>query len=387
MSGYQQNKAVIDYLRKLVAFPSTSREPNTDIAAWVAQHFADLGFEVSHFYDDRRRQQANVICRLGPQGSGGLTLSGHMDVVPVAGQHWQSDPFVLTEHQGRLYGRGAVDMKGFIAATLAALGGCRPRDFKRELALVWTYDEEVGCLGSHSLVQQAERLATPLPSRCVVGEPTDRNMIVRHNGILCLHVTLKGKAAHSSQPGWGCNTIEDAARLIQAAGDFARRYRQPVDPLLARDHQDAFTTFNMATIAGGLAYNVIPERCELRISARPIPGVDTGTVLHELMDTLKQVPVRSSLGFAVDAQVSPMATDDPAVMPLLQPYACCQEAGAVAYATDGANLQQLGLEPVIFGPGSIRQAHTADEFIDTGELLDFVPRLRHIIQQACLNDT
>jgi acetylornithine deacetylase len=203
----KQNQRLFDHLAQMVAIPSVSLRSNEAIAAYVANYFEHLGFEITHFKAHPDAGQSNVIARIGPKGAPGLVLSGHMDVVPTKDQPWHFDPFKLTSYDNKLYGRGAVDMKGFIASAMVALRNIKPQDYQKELILIWTYDEETGCLGSKLLSDNVASLQGPLPEKCLIGEPTDCKMICKHNGIVTFKIELKGKAAHSSQPSWGINTM------------------------------------------------------------------------------------------------------------------------------------------------------------------------------------
>lgn len=375
---------VIKYLSKLVAFPSVSHTPTTDIAAYIAEYFQTLGFRVEHFKASESARQSNVVCSIGPTGTKGLVLSGHMDVVPTEGQQWDTDPFNLVIKDGLLYGRGSVDMKGFIAAAMQALSEFKASDFKKELILIWTYDEEDGCLGSKLLSQNVELLQRPLPENCIIGEPTSLNMICKHNGIISLNIDLTGKAAHSSQPSWGTNTILDASKIIQAIDAFAEQQKKQVDELLAQDHTDAYTTTNVATINGGIAKNVIPEFCRIAVSIRPIPGVLNQEVIKQLKEIILNVDTASKVSIDVATEVPSMHTPcDTSLEKSIRPYAHNDHCSAVAYATDGAHLQLMGMQPLIFGPGSINQAHKPNEYINGQELIDFVPTLQQIVRKHC----
>ncbi len=373
-------------LSKLVSFPTISYTPTTEIAAYIADYFESLGFTVEHFKVSPESKQSNVICSIGPKGTKGLVLSGHMDVVPVEGQPWESDPFKLIEKDGKLYGRGSVDMKGFIAAAMSALKVFKATDYKKELILIWTYDEEVGCYGSKLLSENIKLLQRPLPEKCLIGEPTELNMICKHNGIASINITLKGKSAHSSQPSWGINTIQDAAKIINEIARFSQELKSTIDELLSQDHDDAYTTINVAAINGGIAYNVIPENCLIKISIRPIPGVNIDELIKSLTDRIYNIALQSAVTIDIISKVPSMSTGQGTE---LEKQICChakaKHSSAVAYATDGAHLQLMGMKPIIFGPGSINQAHKPNEYIDANELVDFVPTLQKIVRDMCVN--
>ncbi|MDC0535630.1 acetylornithine deacetylase [Francisellaceae bacterium] len=375
----------INFLSKLVSFPTISHTPTTEIAAYIAEFFETLGFNVEHFKSVPESKQSNVICSIGPKGTKGLVLSGHMDVVPVEGQPWQSDPFHLIEKDGKLFGRGSVDMKGFIAAAMSALKAFKESDYKKELILIWTYDEEVGCYGSKLLSENIELLKRPLPEKCLIGEPTELNMICKHNGIASININLKGKSAHSSQPSWGINTISDAAKIVHEIDLFSQELKSMTDELLSQDHADAYTTINVAAINGGIAYNVIPENCLIKVSIRPIPGVNIDELIKSLTDRIYHISLQSSVTIDIIAKVPSLSTGQGTELEKqIGCHAKAKHSSAVAYATDGAHLQLMGMKPIIFGPGSINQAHKPNEFIDANELVNFVPTIQKIVKEMCM---
>jgi acetylornithine deacetylase len=363
---------VTDTLARLVAFPTISDRPITGIAAWVAERCEAAGFRVERF-EAPGEGKVNVVASKGPAGTDGLVISGHMDVVPVEGQPWTSDPFRLTERGSRLHGRGTADMKGFIAATLEALPHLPA--LNRELVLVWTCDEEVGCLGSRDLVHKLA--GRSLPSACLIGEPTSFRIFRMHNGHTAVRLVCGGKAAHSSKPDLGENAIAKAAKAIAAVERLAEEWRRDVrfPELLERP----FVVMNVARIGGGVAINVVPDRCVVDLGFRPLPGMDEAPLVEQIRERVRPWAEVELL------RVTPplLTPPDTALEGVLRPLADSPQPGAAAYATDGGNLAKLGMQTLVFGPGSIDVAHMADEYVDTGELHRAVDMVTRVVAARC----
>ena len=209
-------------------------------------------------------------------------------------------------------------------------------------------------------------------------------MICSHNGIFNFEIVLQGKSAHSSQPSWGVNTITDAMKIIHVIQSFAKEQETIIDNLLSQDHQDAFTTINVAEIQGGTAYNIIPERSVIKVSMRPIPKADLTNLTDELINRILNTSTVSKTSINISTQVPSLSTgQNTALEKDLCQHAKTKHSSAVAYATDGAHLQLMGMKPIIFGPGSIAQAHKPNEYIEASALVDFVPKLTQIVKRAC----
>ncbi|MEQ1503296.1 MAG: M20/M25/M40 family metallo-hydrolase, partial [Myxococcota bacterium] len=269
---------VVDELARLIAFPTVSTRPVTALAAHLAEQAEALGFGIERFTPADRADKCTVIASIGPDDEPGLVISGHMDVVPTEGQPWSSDPFRLVERAGAVYGRGTADMKGFIAAVNLGLARI-PRDaYRRRLVLVWTHDEEIGCLGSGALADAWT--GRPLPRACWIGEPTEFRIQRMHPGHVAVEIVVEGRAAHSSRPDLGLNAIEGAAAVIEVArrlgAELAAR------PGAFPEMERPWVTLNVAEIAGGQAVNIVPDLCTLRLGYRPLPGQDPLEVHREL---------------------------------------------------------------------------------------------------------
>lgn len=373
-------EAARSHLERLVAMDTTSHLPITALSAYVAERLEDLGFTVERFGSADKH---NLVASIGPRGTDGLVLSGHMDVVPTEGQPWSSDPFRAVERDGKLFGRGTADMKGFLASTLEALQRIGRTEYARELVLIWTHDEEVGCLGSNLLAEELLSDGRPLPRACVIGEPTSFEVLRMHPGHVASEFTFHGAAAHSSRPDLGSNAIEAAADAIAAIRQVARELESErrFEDLLERP----WVAVNTATIHGGSAINIVPDHCVVRLGYRPLPGMEATEVHQRIAERVREVLGERRCDDRVLRVTPAMLTDaDSSTFRLLAPHAACSHQGAATFATDGGNLARLGMEPLVFGPGSINVAHQADEFIPLNELNQAVDIVESLVRQRCL---
>lgn len=378
---------VVDTLARLVAWDSVSHRPLTALAGYLADRAEAAGMRVERF--ETEPGKVNVVASAGPPSAEGLLLSGHMDVVPVEGQAWTSDPFVLTRRDDRLVARGACDMKGFIAAAVEACAQLDLRSLRRELVLVWTHDEEIGCHGSRALVDRLRREQPDrrLPTAAIIGEPTDFRICRLHPGHTTFTVRCVGRPAHSSRPALGLNAIHLAAQAIGLIEAFGAELaaRPPHPGPLATPH----TVLNVGRIEGGAAVNIVPERCTLTVGMRPVPGASAAGLLSELAERLAPLRAhaqREGGDLHVDLLQSSEPLDTPAGCAhagLLRPHADAPELIGVPFATDGGNLAQLGVQPLVFGPGSIDVAHRPDEHLREADLHRATRALTRIIEARC----
>ena len=302
-------------------------------------------------------------------------LSGHTDCVPVVGQPWTRDPFALHRtDDGLLYGRGVTDMKGYLAVVLAALPRMVDAGLQRPILLAFSYDEEIGTVGAPSLVERL--VATqPRPGAVVIGEPTSMEVVTAHKGVRAFTTIVHGRDAHSSQPQKAANAVAAAARIATHLDDLARRHEvAAADPRFDPPH----TTFNVATISGGQAINIVPRRCELTWEYRPVPADDSEAILdevrrfteQEVLPLLQRGSGDGRVEFQVDAMARALADEDggPAETLCRDLAGYAGPARTVAFGTDGGHFQAAGLSTAICGPGSIDQAHIADEWVEVAQL-------------------
>lgn len=371
-----------ELLSRLVHFDTTSHRSNLGLVSFVEDYLAQHGVE-SHLVPNAEATKASLYASIGPSGVPGVALSGHTDVVPVEGQTWSSDPFVLTERDGRLYGRGSADMKGFLACVLAAV----PDFVKRKLAvpihLVFSYDEEVGCLGVRPLIADIRRRSTP-PRMVIVGEPTSMSVVDAHKGPVRWHVEVKGRAAHSSMAPLGVNAIGIAGRLLQ---ELARIERELKLAPRAERFDPPYATLQVTRINGGTATNIVPVYCRFDFDVRALPGVDVGAIdrrirsfaERECLPEMRRVAPESGIDIRIANQVPPFAAGAKSeAVALALHLAGSNETHAVSYATEAGLFQEAGSAAVVIGPGDIAQAHAADEFIAKDQLdrcMAFLDRL------------
>ncbi len=364
-------------LADLVAFPTVSTEPVTQLADYLADRCDAAGMRIERFHSSPGK--CNLVCSAGPAGTDGVILSGHMDVVPVVGQPWTSDPFILTPRGDRLYGRGSCDMKAFLAAIVHALPSLQLQRLERELMLVFTFDEEVGCHGSRELADAFLEVQRPVPTACLIGEPTSMSIFRMHPGHTAVRVVCVGKAAHSSKPDLGRSAILAAGRVIRALELLAEEWSRRVQfaDLLDRP----FVVMNIGTIQGGNAINIVPDRCVLEVGFRPLPGMDPDVLIAELRErALEAGAVDVSALRTTPAMLTPEGT---ALEGILRGFGATPRPGAAAFATDGGNLQKLGVQTLVFGPGSIDVAHQADEYVPLGELHAAVDVVQAVVHARC----
>lgn len=365
---------VVEVSKRLVRFPTVSSESNLDLISYVQDVLEGFGAD-SRLFPDEDGGKANLWVTLGPADKPGVVLSGHTDVVPVTGQNWSRDPFQPWTRQGRLYGRGSADMKGFIACILVALESIDLDRLRRPLHMALSYDEEVGCAGVRSLVDYLAALEIK-PALCVVGEPTSMVVVTAHKGIRLLETRVNGLAGHSSAPEKGVNAIVTAANLIAAIDAMAAEAR-------ARDQQDdrfepPWTTFNIGRISGGSAVNIIAGEAVFEWEFRPVPGYDGDRAIARIQEFAEEMILpalrRTAPGAAIEFHqtASAPALDGTAnqdaasfVLALLK----SNQTGTVSFATEAGHFQTTaGIPTVVCGPGSIEQAHKADEFIEIDQL-------------------
>jgi len=374
-------------LERLVGFDTTSARSNLALIDFVREHLTGFGIESRLSFDDSGAK-ANLYASLGLEGPGGIVLSGHTDVVPVAGQPWRSDPFVVTEREGRLYGRGTSDMKGFIALVLALVPEMLAAGLKMPLHIALSYDEELGCLGApRMLADIAANL--PKPAMVIVGEPTRLKLGNRHKGCYGFEIEIQGRDGHSSATHRGVNAIVHAAEAVGFLEGIAERFRR--DGPFDEGFDPPYTTVNVGEIEGGSAVNIVARRCRVAWEFRPIPAVDPHRVIAEVEAYLDRELTPRLRARAPEAKTEMHAS---CVVPPLVPRAHSPAAELVrlltggnetlglAFATEAGQFQQIGIDAVVCGPGSIEQAHQPDEYIELSQLAEGEAFLRRLIAWA-----
>jgi acetylornithine deacetylase len=363
----------VEILEALVGFDTTSRNSNLALIAWVENYLDRYGIAHERVFDETGAK-ANLWSTIGPAAVPGYILSGHTDVVPVDGQSWSADPFRLTARDGRLYGRGSADMKGFLACCLAAVPDMIAHPMARPIHLAFSYDEEVGCVGVRGLIARLEH-APVTPVGCFVGEPTEMNVIIGHKAKRSLRVTVRGQTCHSALAPKGVNAVEYAARLIVKIREIADRLAHDGarDPL----YDVPFTTGHTGTVHGGTALNIVPDLCTFEFEFRSIAADSLDALVAEVMAYAQNViePDMKSIaphaGFVFDVKSGfpgLETTPDANLVDLTKRLSGHRDHGKVAFGTEAGLFDEAGIPSVVIGPGSIEQAHKADEFIALAEL-------------------
>ena len=360
-------------LARLVGFATVSRDSNLELIGFIRDYLAELGVE-SELFHNSERTKANLFATIGPQGLGGVVLSGHTDVVPVDGQAWTVEPFALSERDGRLYGRGTADMKGFIASVLAAVPAFLAQPLHLPVHLAFSYDEEVGCLGVRSMLAALEQRPHK-PRLCLIGEPTELKPVLGHKGKLAMRCHVHGAACHSAYAPYGVNAIEYAAKLIGKLGDIG-------DALALPAHHDArfdppFSTVQTGVIKGGRALNIVPAECEFDFEVRALPGFEAQAVADQLQTYAEAelLPRMRKVNAASDIRLQPLSaypglatSADSEAARLVALLSGTDEFGTVAFGTEGGLFDQAGIPTVVCGPGSMDQGHKPDEFVSVEQL-------------------
>ena len=360
-------------LRELVAFPTISEVSNLDMIAYLGHRLESCGARVDIFHDEIGHK-ANLFATIGPDTDGGIVLSGHSDVVPVAEQDWASDPFDLIEHDGRLYGRGTCDMKGFIATAVSMAPLLADRATTRPLHFAVTYDEEVGCLGGQALIESL-RARDIRPGVAIIGEPTMMRVIEGHKGCYEYTTHFCGLAGHGSAPSRGVNAVEYAVRYVNRLLELkeALRARAPegsrFDP--------PWTTINTGSITGGVAHNVIASNATIEWEMRPVQAADARFVKEDLrrycedmlLPRMREIHPEASITTEVVGEVDGL---EPAALnearDIVMELTGTDIAELVPFGTEAGLFQSYGTSAVVCGPGSIEQAHKPDEYISLDQV-------------------
>ncbi|WP_324754361.1 acetylornithine deacetylase [Roseovarius sp. Pro17] len=373
-------------LRSLIAFPTVSQDSNLDIIDYLAARLEASGARVE-VMQDAAGKKANLFATIGPEGDGGIVLSGHSDVVPVADQVWATDPFALHEADGLLYGRGTCDMKGFIAAAVAMAPIFAQRIGARPLHFSFTYDEETGCVGARALAEALTARGLR-PGVALIGEPTMMRVIEGHKGCCEYSTHFTGLAGHGSGPDMGVNAVEYAAR-------FVARLLALKDTLRARAPKDSrfdppWTTINTGALIGGVAHNVIPSTAQVDWEMRPVQQSDfalvkqdlhhycTDILLPAMRAVYPQADIRTETIGEVEGLIPAEVSE---ARDIMMELTGANGADVVPFGTEAGIFQSLGMSAILCGPGSIEQAHKADEFVAMDQMVQCLEMLERLSQK------
>lgn len=374
-------------LAALVAIPSLPGTPNAKITDCLAAELARGGARLA-VIKGPEGDRANILASIGPADIPGYILSGHSDVVPVSGQDWSSDPFRLTARNGRLYGRGTSDMKGFVACALALVPEFLAMDLARPIHIAISYDEEIGCRGVGHMIEALPRLCAA-PLGCIVGEPSDLHPVLSHKGKLAAAISFTGRPGHSSDPRLGLNAIYPMAELALFLRELAASLE--ADGPFDSGFSPAWTTLQAGVVQGGQAVNIIPSLARLEFEIRTIPGIDASGIAQMIRDEAGRIAARGAmtgrqLGLAWEELSSYPAlppSKDPGLAAILSRFSGREVRQSVSYGTEAGLFHAAGIPSVICGPGAIDRAHRADEYITKDELADCLALLRGAVQSLC----
>lgn len=374
----------IDILTDLVGFDTISSNSNLALMRYVEALLAKHGV-VAEILPNETGDKANLFATIGPTRAGGVILSGHTDVVPVADQRWTSDPFTLTQRESRLYGRGTADMKAFVACSLAALEFARIDALQRPIHLAFSYDEEVGCLGSPLLIEHL-RPKVALPAMAIVGEPSLMRIMSSHKSVNIYEVRVTGVPAHSSAAHLGVSANTIAIRLMNALLQIADRLK--TDDMLNGDFEPPFTTLTVGVMQGGTAANILAAEARFVFDLRALPEHDPDDLLrpfHAEIEKIREEQPAATITFEPLAAVPPLAriADSEAEAIVRMVGGDNSDVTAGSFGAEAGQFQQAGFSTVICGPGSIDQAHQADEYIEISEIEKCMAFMDKLLAAMC----
>ncbi|NRB16662.1 MAG: acetylornithine deacetylase [Rhodobacteraceae bacterium] len=369
-------------LEKLIAFDTVSRNPNIAIQDFIGHYLDDHDVQwltIDYVPGEKR----NLFATIGPAVDGGLVLSGHTDVVPVDNQPWTKNPFQLEIENDRVFGRGSVDMKGFIACCLALVPYFKSLNLAAPIHFAFSCDEEIGCHGVKPMVNEMSR-TLPQPAACIIGEPTLGDVVNAQKGTVTYDTVITGVEAHSSNPKRGVNAISFAARIIEKLDKVAINLQH--ECYQDQSFEPPYSTLNVGTISGGTVKNIVPSLCTIRWECRPVPSVDYQSVLAEFFDfqdrldqEIKALDGAASVQTKKINEVVGLSASQFNLAETLALQAANKNATkTVSFASEAGIFQRQGLDTVICGPGSIDQAHKPDEFIELSELEAYLSFLKKI---------
>ncbi|NIZ12365.1 acetylornithine deacetylase [Phaeobacter sp. HF9A] len=364
----------LELMTKLVSFPTVSRSTNLPLIDWVAGYLASHGIEHHIWVDPDQPEKAGLFAQVGPNVEGGVVLSGHTDVVPVDGQDWSSDPYVVVERDGKYFGRGCVDMKGFDALALWALVEGHYASLKRPLQLAYTFDEEIGCTGAPPLILEMQK-HLPQAESVIVGEPSMLKAVTGHKGGSALATHVVGHEVHSSLMHTGVSAVMQAARLIDWANQRNSENRAKTPGDMAALFTPPWTTVHVGMVSGGTAHNITAGDCNFWMDFRVVPGealtdweaayeAEVRRVEAEMQAVHPEARIEIRKTFSVPALVP---EEGGAAEALVRSLTGDNGSHVVSYGTEAGHFQTAGYSAVVCGPGDIAQAHQADEFITVAQ--------------------
>jgi len=367
-------KNSIEILKKLVSFDTTSFKSNLDLIKFIENYLNDLNVKSELIYDETKNK-ANLFTTIGPNLQGGIVLSGHTDVVPITKQNWTSDPFILTERDDKLFGRGSSDMKGFIAIVLSRVSAMVEKKLKKPIHLAFSYDEEIGCVGVHSLLDLIKKKSIN-PEFCIVGEPTSMEMVIGHKGKHAYDVKVDGLSCHSGQAPNGVNAINYASKLINYIEEINKEksIKGPFD----NDYEIPYSTLHTGLIKGGTILNIVPKLCQFEFEIRHLAEDDPLEIIQRIKQYTEESLIKemhnisSTTNIEINEKINyPGLNISESISPVKQVKELLGKSShkKVVFGTEGGLFKrELNLPTIICGPGSIDQAHKPDEFISIQQI-------------------
>ena len=367
-------KNSIEILKKLVSFDTTSFKSNLDLIKFIENYLNDLNIKSELIYDETKNK-ANLFTTIGPNLQGGIVLSGHTDVVPITKQNWTSDPFILTERDDKLFGRGSSDMKGFIAIVLSRVSAMVEKKLKKPIHLAFSYDEEIGCVGVHSLLDLIKKKSIN-PEFCIVGEPTSMEMVIGHKGKHAYDVKVDGLSCHSGQAPNGVNAINYASKLINYIEEINKEksIKGPFD----NDYEIPYSTLHTGLIKGGTILNIVPKLCQFEFEIRHLAEDDPLEIIQRIKQYTEELLIKEMHNISSETNIEinekinyPGLNISESISPVKQVKELLGKSShkKVVFGTEGGLFKrELNLPTIICGPGSIDQAHKPDEFISIQQI-------------------
>lgn len=375
MKNYIEN-----ILQDLIAFKTISSTSNQDIVLYLEDLAKKLGFSTYIFKNPQNPLQSNLFCSLGKTSKDALMLCGHLDVVPVNEKDWHSDPFLLTSIDDCYVGRGVVDMKGFIAACFSALHEVNIKKINKSISLLFTYDEENGCHGSLQAVNDLSSIINHVPKNVIIGEPTDFSIIRMHKGHITIKIEALGKAFHSSMPDQGVSAIKILHKALAA---LFKLEEELIKEIVMPDYfARPFVVMNVGLINGGNAINIIPQNAYALVGIRVLPITDTKELLEKITQIIMNNVEQERIKITLLNEVAPLYCKSHDYLDALKPLSNKSDYEGVDFTTDAGNLAKLGLNCLIFGPGSIKVAHTPNEWIKKNDLQEASDKLCKLITSS-----
>ena len=367
-------KNSIEILKKLVSFDTTSFKSNLDLIKFIENYLNDLNIKSELIYDETKNK-ANLFTTIGPNLQGGIVLSGHTDVVPITKQNWTSDPFILTERDNKLFGRGSSDMKGFIAIVLSRVSAMVEKKLKKPIHLAFSYDEEIGCVGVHSLLDLIKKKSIN-PEFCIVGEPTSMEMVIGHKGKHAYDVKVDGLSCHSGQAPYGVNAINYASKLINYIEEINKEksIKGPFD----NEYEIPYSTLHTGLIKGGTILNIVPNLCQFEFEIRHLAEDDPLEIIKRIKQYTEELLIKEMHNISSETNIEinekinyPGLNISESISPVKQVKELLGNSShkKVIFGTEGGLFKrELNLPTIICGPGSIDQAHKPDEFISIQQI-------------------